>query len=142
MFRSRTITDWNPEDIVAWEAGNKYVARRNLIWSVIAEHIGLSVWTMWSVMVLFMPQSVYGFTAGDKFLLAATATLVGGCLRIPYTMATATFGGRNWTVFSALVLFIPTLGSMWLLAHPDSRCGRTWCVRRSPVSAAATSHRP
>lgn len=33
-------------------------------------------------------------------------------------MATATFGGRNWTVFSALVLFIPTLGSMWLLAHP------------------------
>ncbi|OKH85872.1 major facilitator transporter [Mycobacterium sp. ST-F2] len=118
MFRSRTITDWNPEDIVAWEAGNKFVARRNLIWSVIAEHIGLSVWTMWSVMVLFMPQSVYGFTAGDKFLLAATATLVGGCLRIPYTMATATFGGRNWTVFSALVLFIPTLGSMWLLAHP------------------------
>lgn len=118
MFRSRTITDWNPEDIVAWEAGNKYVARRNLIWSVIAEHIGLSVWTMWSVMVLFMPQSVYGFTAGDKFLLAATATLVGGCLRIPYTMATATFGGRNWTVFSALVLLIPTLGSMWLLAHP------------------------
>ena len=43
MFRSRTITDWNPEDIVAWEAGNKFVARRNLIWSVIAEHIGLSV---------------------------------------------------------------------------------------------------
>lgn len=118
MFRSRTISDWDPEDIVAWEAGNKNVARRNLTWSVIAEHIGLSVWTMWSVMVLFMPQSVYGFTAGDKFLLAATATLVGGCLRIPYTMATATFGGRNWTVFSALVLFIPTLGSMWLLAHP------------------------
>ncbi len=118
MFRSRTITDWDPEDIVAWEAGNKNVARRNLLWSVIAEHIGLSVWTMWSVMVLFMPQPVYGFTAGDKFLLAATATLVGGCLRIPYTMATATFGGRNWTVFSALVLFIPTLGSMWLLAHP------------------------
>ncbi|OBJ44001.1 MFS transporter [Mycolicibacterium mucogenicum] len=118
MFRSRTIADWDPEDIVAWEAGNKNIARRNLIWSVIAEHIGLSVWTMWSVMVLFMPQSVYGFTAGDKFLLAATATLVGGCLRIPYTMATATFGGRNWTIFSALVLFIPTLGSMWLLAHP------------------------
>ena len=118
MFRSRTITDWDPEDIARWEAGNKNVARRNLIWSVIAEHIGLSIWTMWSVMVLFMPQSVYGFTAGDKFLLAATATLVGGCLRIPYTMATATFGGRNWTVFSALVLLIPTLGSMWLLAHP------------------------
>jgi MFS transporter, NNP family, nitrate/nitrite transporter len=49
-------------------------------------------------MVLFMPEAVYGFTAGDKFLLGATATLVGACLRIPYTLATATFGGRNWSV--------------------------------------------
>ena len=60
MFRSRTITDWDPEDIVAWEAGNKNVARRNLLWSVIAEHIGLSIWTMWSVMVLFMPFAASG----------------------------------------------------------------------------------
>jgi MFS transporter, NNP family, nitrate/nitrite transporter len=36
-----------------------------------------------------MPQSVYGLTAGDKFLIAATATLVGSALRLPYTMATA-----------------------------------------------------
>ena len=115
---SHRIMEWDPEDVVAWEAGNKHVARRNLIWSVIAEHIGFSVWTLWSVMVLFMPESVYGFSAGDKFLLGATATLVGGCLRVPYTLATAAFGGRNWTVFSAFVLLIPTLGTMWLLAHP------------------------
>ncbi|OBF28300.1 MFS transporter [Mycobacterium sp. ACS1612] len=115
---SKRITDWDPEDIAAWEAGNKYVARRNLIWSVVAEHIGFSVWSLWSVMVLFMPESVYHFSAGDKFLLGATATLVGACLRIPYTLATATFGGRNWTVFSAFVLLIPTVGTMWLLAHP------------------------
>ncbi|BBY18313.1 nitrate/nitrite transporter [Mycolicibacterium litorale] len=115
---SHRITDWDPEDTVAWEAGNKNVARRNLIWSVAAEHIGFSVWSIWSVMVLFMPEAVYGFTAGDKFLLGATATLVGACLRIPYTLATATFGGRNWTVFSAFVLLIPTLGTMVLLANP------------------------
>ncbi|WP_101950752.1 NarK/NasA family nitrate transporter [Mycobacterium sp. 3519A] len=115
---SKRITDWDPEDVAAWEAGNKYVARRNLIWSVVAEHIGFSVWSLWSVMVLFMPESVYHFSAGDKFLLGATATLVGACLRIPYTLATATFGGRNWTVFSAFVLLIPTVGTMWLLAHP------------------------
>jgi NNP family nitrate/nitrite transporter-like MFS transporter len=115
---SHTITDWDPEDVVAWEAGNNFIARRNLIWSVAAEHIGFSVWSIWSVMVLFMPESVYGFSAGDKFLLGATATLVGACLRIPYTLATATFGGRNWTVFSAFVLLIPTLGTMWLLANP------------------------
>lgn len=113
-----TITDWDPEDTIAWEAGNKYVARRNLIWSVFAEHVGFSIWSIWSVMVLFMPESVYGFSAGDKFLLGATATLVGACLRIPYTLATATFGGRNWTVFSAFVLLIPTVGTMVLLANP------------------------
>lgn len=115
---SHRITDWDPEDTAAWEAGNKHIARRNLIWSVAAEHIGFSVWSIWSVMVLFMPESVYGFTAGDKFLLGATATLVGACLRIPYTLATATFGGRNWTVFSAFVLLIPTVGTMVLLANP------------------------
>ncbi|TFV57057.1 NarK/NasA family nitrate transporter [Mycobacterium sp. PS03-16] len=115
---SHRITDWDPEDTVAWEAGNKHIARRNLIWSVAAEHVGFSVWSIWSVMVLFMPESVYGFTAGDKFLLGATATLVGACLRIPYTLATATFGGRNWTVFSAFVLLIPTVGTMVLLANP------------------------
>ena len=115
---SNRITDWDPEDVSAWEAGNKNIARRNLIWSVAAEHIGFSVWSIWSVMVLFMPASVYHFSAGDKFLLGATATLVGACLRIPYTLATATFGGRNWTVFSAFVLLIPTVGTMWLLAHP------------------------
>jgi MFS transporter, NNP family, nitrate/nitrite transporter len=118
LARSHLLPDWDPEDTVAWEAGNKKIARRNLIWSVAAEHIGFSVWSIWSVMVLFMPASVYGFSAGDKFLLGATATLVGACLRFPYTFATARFGGRNWTIFSALVLLIPSVGTMVLLAHP------------------------
>lgn len=118
LGRSHVLSDWDPEDTVAWEAVNKQIARRNLIWSVAAEHIGFSIWSIWSVMVLFMPASVYGFSAGDKFLLGATATLVGGCLRFPYTFATARFGGRNWTIFSAFVLLIPTVGTMLLLAHP------------------------
>jgi NNP family nitrate/nitrite transporter-like MFS transporter len=116
--RSHVLSDWDPEDTAAWEAGNKRIARRNLIWSVVAEHIGFSIWSIWSVMVLFMPASMYGFSAGDKFLLGATATLVGACLRFPYTFATARFGGRNWTIFSALVLLIPTIGTMLLLANP------------------------
>ncbi len=116
--RSHVISEWDPEDVVAWEAGNKDIARRNLIWSVAAEHVGFSIWSIWSVMVLFMPASVYGFSAGDKFLLGATATLVGGCLRFPYTFATAKFGGRNWTIFSAVVLLIPTVGTIVLLANP------------------------
>ena len=114
----RTPFGLGPEDTVAWAGGRKKIVLRNLVWSVAAEHVGFSIWSIWSVMVLFMPASVYGFSAGDKFLLGATATLVGGCLRFPYTFATATFGGRNWTIFSALVLLIPTVGTMVLLANP------------------------
>ncbi len=118
MSRSCTITGWDPEDRSAWAAGGQAIARRNLLWSVAAEHVGFSVWSLWSVMVLFMPQPVYGLTAGDKFLVAATATLVGSALRLPYTMATARFGGRNWTVFSACVLAVPVVATIVVLAEP------------------------
>ena len=118
MGRAHRISNWDPEDVAAWEAGNKKTARRNLIWSVFAMHVGYSVWSIWSVMVLFMPRSVYGLSPADKLLLGATATLVGGCLRIPYALAVAKFGGRNWMVFSSLVLLIPTVGTIVLLANP------------------------
>lgn len=112
------ITDWNPEDTAAWEAGNKAIARRNLVCTIIADHAGFSVFALWSVMALFMPQAVYGFSAADKFLLGATATFVGGCARVPYSIAVAKFGGRNWTVFSSLVLLVPVVGTIVLLANP------------------------
>lgn len=118
VFASRTITDWDPEDTAAWEAGGSAIARRNLIWSVVAEHVGFSVWTLWSVMVLFMPSDVYGISAGDKFLIGAVATLTGSLLRFPYTLATSRFGGRNWTVFSAVVLTVPVMATIVLLANP------------------------
>ena len=118
MTRRHRIADWDPEDAAAWQAGNKVIARRNLIWSVLTMHVAFSIWYLWSVMVLFMPQSVYGFSPSDKLLLSATAALVGAVVRIPYTMATARFGGRNWAIFSSLVLLIPTVGAIVLLAHP------------------------
>jgi MFS transporter, NNP family, nitrate/nitrite transporter len=112
--RSRDIPYWDPEDLSAWEAGNNLIARRNLIFSVMTVHLGYSIWSLWSVMALFMPQDVYGFSAEDKLLLGTTATLVGACLRIPYALGTAIFGGRAGTIFSAFVLFIPTVGTMVL----------------------------
>ncbi|OWY82155.1 NarK/NasA family nitrate transporter, partial [Rhodococcus sp. BUPNP1] len=116
--RNHNIDRWDAEDVEAWEAGGKQVAKRNLIWSVIAEHVGFSVWSIWSVMVLFMPTEVYGIDAAGKFFLVAVPTLVGAILRIPYTVATARFGGRNWTIFSALVLLIPTIGALYLMLNP------------------------
>ena len=34
MGRDHRITDWNPEDTAAWEAGNSRIARRNLLCTV------------------------------------------------------------------------------------------------------------
>jgi MFS transporter, NNP family, nitrate/nitrite transporter len=118
MERPHHILHWDPEDLLAWEAGNKIIARRNLIWSVMSVHLGFSVWSLWPVIVLFMPPTGYGFSVGDKFLLTVVATLVGASVRLPYSLATVTFGSRNWTVFSTFVLLIPTVGTMIVLAHP------------------------
>lgn len=118
MTRSHVIEDWDPEDTAQWESGGRRTAMRNLYWSVFAEHVGFSVWTLFAVMVLFMPTDVYGLDAPDKFLVSAVVTLTGAFLRIPYTLATATFGGRNWTMFSAFVLLIPAGAMLWIMANP------------------------
>ncbi|MBV9320085.1 MAG: MFS transporter, partial [Mycobacterium sp.] len=115
---NRLISGWDPEDLHAWNNGGRNVARRNLIWSIFAEHIGFSVWSIWSVMVLFMPQNVYHIDAAGKFYLVAVPTLVGALLRLPYTTAVARFGGRNWTTVSALALLIPLTLTWWFMVHP------------------------
>ena len=112
------ISGWDPEDLDAWNSGGSKIARRNLIWSIFAEHIGFSVWSIWSVMVLFMPQNVYHIDAAGKFYLVAVPTLVGGLLRLPYTTAVARFGGRNWTIVSALLLLIPLTLTWWFMVNP------------------------
>lgn len=120
LTRSRDIEHWDAEDVDAWEAGGKDIARRNLIWSVVAEHVGFSVWSIWSVMVLFMPQNIFHIDAAGKFYLVAMPTLVGAVMRVFYTVAPAKFGGRNWTVVSALLLFIPTVLTLWAMTTPGT----------------------
>lgn len=120
LTRSHDIEHWDAEDVDAWEAGGKNIARRNLIWSVFAEHVGFSVWSIWSVMVLFMPTDVFHIDTAGKFFLGAVPTLVGGLLRIPYTVATAKFGGRNWTIFSALALLVPVLLTLYFINQPGT----------------------
>jgi NNP family nitrate/nitrite transporter-like MFS transporter len=104
----RWIDDWRPEDPVFWRNGGSKIARRNLIFSIFAEHVGFSVWTLWSVLVLFLgPQ--YGIDPAGKFLLTAAPALLGSAVRLPYTFAVAKFGGRNWTIVSAGLLVVPAL---------------------------------
>ncbi|GIE91704.1 nitrate/nitrite transporter [Actinoplanes regularis] len=112
--RGHWIDDWRPEDPTFWANGGARIARRNLIFSIFSEHIGFSVWSLWSVMVLFLgPQ--YGFDPAQKFLLTAVPTLVGAGLRIPYTFAVARFGGRNWTIVSASLLLIPSILAAFMI---------------------------
>jgi NNP family nitrate/nitrite transporter-like MFS transporter len=116
--RGRWIDHWEPEDPGFWEKTGKRVANRNLLFSIFAEHIGFSMWTIWSVLVLFMGKA-YAIDPAGKFLLVSLPSLIGALIRIPYTMGPARFGGRNWTIVSALVLLIPTVLAI-IVMHPGT----------------------
>src|SRR6478735_6617636 len=114
------ISDWRPEDEAFWNATGKTIARRNLIWSIVAEHIGFSVWLIWSIVTTKLPQAGFHYTTDQLFQLVAVPGLIGALMRFPYTFAVTTFGGRNWTIFSAAVLFIPTLSLAYFVGRPDT----------------------
>jgi NNP family nitrate/nitrite transporter-like MFS transporter len=117
------IADWNPEDEKYWEAKGKVVARRNLIWSIVAEHIGFSIWLIWSIVATKLPQAGFHYTTDQLFQLVALPGLIGSLMRFPYTFAVPVFGGRNWTIVSATLLFIPTLLLAWFVTQPDTSFG-------------------
>jgi NNP family nitrate/nitrite transporter-like MFS transporter len=121
MSKSPTwISDWNPEDETFWNSAGRTIARRNLIWSIVAEHIGFSVWLIWSIVATKLPQAGFHYTTDELFQLVALPGLIGSLMRFPYTFAVTTFGGRNWTIFSAAVLFIPTLSLAYFVSHPET----------------------
>ncbi len=118
--RNTWISKWNPEDEKFWEAGGKFVARRNLIWSIVAEHLGFSIWLIWSIVATKLPQAGFHYTTDQLFQLVALPGLIGSLIRFPYTFAVTTFGGRNWTIFSATVLFIPIIALAYFVTRPDT----------------------
>ncbi|OLR90157.1 MFS transporter [Actinokineospora bangkokensis] len=118
----RWIEHWEPENAEFWERTGRKVARRNLVWSILAEHLGFSIWVLWSVVVLNLSNAGFGggtpFTASELFWLTALPNLVGSALRIPYTFAVPRFGGRLWTMISAALLFVPT-AALAAMVHFD-----------------------
>jgi NNP family nitrate/nitrite transporter-like MFS transporter len=115
------ISDWDPENQKFWESTGKFIAKRNLIWSIVAEHIGFSVWLIWSIVATKLPQAGFHYTTDQLFQLVALPGLIGSLIRFPYTFAVTTFGGRNWTIISAALLFIPTIALSYFATQPDTQ---------------------
>jgi NNP family nitrate/nitrite transporter-like MFS transporter len=122
----RWIDRWEPEDEAFWKTTGRRIARRNLAFSVFAEHLGFSIWVLWTVVVINLANVGINLSLGDQFLLTAVPTLIGSLLRIPYSFAVSRFGGRAWTAFSASLLLVPCLllavlvPSAWLAHQPHA----------------------
>ena len=119
----RWIEHWEPEDEQFWETTGRSVARKNLLLSIFAEHLGFSVWVLWTIVVINLGNAGFDLSLAEQFWLIAVPNLIGSTLRIPYTFAVPRFGGRLWTTISASLLLVPTLllatvvPSGWLAAQ-------------------------
>lgn len=135
----RWLHDWNPEDERFWAARGRRIATKNLVFSILAEHLGFSIWVLWTVLVVNLPNAGIELSLAEQFWLTAVPNLVGSFLRIPYTFAVARFGGRAWTCVSALLLLVPALlvalvvPSGWLAAQDQGT--RFWVL----LACAATA---
>jgi NNP family nitrate/nitrite transporter-like MFS transporter len=116
--RGRWIDHWEPDNERFWAQTGRRVARRNLIWSIFTEHIGFCVWLLWSIAVLKLAKAGIELSVGQVLWLTTLPNLVGSALRIPYTFAPARFGGRNWTIVSAMLLLIPCALFVYAIEHP------------------------
>jgi NNP family nitrate/nitrite transporter-like MFS transporter len=114
------IDHWEPEDAEFWEKTGRRIARRNLIWSIVAENLGFSIWLIWSVTATKLPKVGFHYGTDQLFNLVALPGLIGALMRFPYAFAVPRFGGRNWTIVSAVLLFVPTVLLAILVNRPDT----------------------
>jgi NNP family nitrate/nitrite transporter-like MFS transporter len=103
------IDVWDPEDESFWERTGRRIAGKNLAWSVFAEHLGFSIWVLWTILVINLSHAGIVLSLPEQFALTALPNLIGSALRLPYTFAVPRFGGRAWTTVSASLLLLPAL---------------------------------
>jgi NNP family nitrate/nitrite transporter-like MFS transporter len=108
LTRGRWIDRWTPEDPAFWAQRGERIARKNLLFSVLAENLGFSVWVLWTIVVINLANVGIELSLAEAFWLTAVPNLIGAALRLPYTFAVPRFGGRAWTTFSASLLLVPT----------------------------------
>jgi NNP family nitrate/nitrite transporter-like MFS transporter len=117
------IDGWDAENHGQWNSVGKAIAKRNLQWSIACEFLGFVVWQLWSISVVYLPAAGFTFSTSQLFWLISMPSLVGATLRIPYTFMVPRFGGRNWTIISALLLLIPSVGLALCVSDPGTPFG-------------------
>ena len=116
--QGRWIEDWRPDDERFWNETGKRVARRNLVWSIFTEHLGFCVWLLWSIAVINLGTVGVTLDVGQQLWLTTVPNLVGAFMRVPYTIGPARFGGRNFTIISALLLLLPCALFVYAIENP------------------------
>nr|WP_255557108.1 MFS transporter [Paeniglutamicibacter sp. Y32M11] len=114
----RWIHNWDAENPVFWNAIGRTTAKTNLYWSIFAEFLGFVIWQLFAVVAVYLPAAGFNLNNNQLFWLISMPSLVGATLRIPYTFMVARFGGRNWTIVSALLLLIPAGGLALAVSNP------------------------
>ena len=117
---SQVLARWNPEDPVFWEAEGRGIANRNLWISIASLSLAFSVWMVWSVVVVNLPNAGFRFSTEELFWLSALPALCGATLRMFYSFMVPIFGGRRWTAASTASLLLPTVGIGVALQDPTT----------------------
>src|ERR1041385_1341957 len=118
--RNTWISDWRPNDEAFWKNTGKAIAQRNLIWSIFAEHLGFSIWLVWSIVATKLPQAGFKYTTDELFQLVALPGLIGSLMRFPSRLVATPFRGRNWTIIGAAVLSPPPVALAYFVTQPDT----------------------
>lgn len=108
---AKDIEQWDPEDQVAWDAGGKKIAFRNLWISIPCLLCGFAVWMFWSIITVQMLNIGFPFTQDQLFTVSAIAGLSGATLRIPSSFFIRIAGGRNTIFLTTAFLMIPAFGT-------------------------------
>lgn len=116
----RVINDWRPEDAAFWSDTGRRVANRNLWISIPNLLLAFSVWMVWSMVVVKLPDIGFTYSKDQLFWLASLPALSGATLRIFYSFLPSIVGGRRFTAISSASLLVPAIGIGMAVQDPST----------------------
>ena len=67
ILKGGWIDDWDPEDELFWETRGKRIAKKNLAFSIFAEHLGFSIWVLWTIIVINLTNAGFTLSLSEQF---------------------------------------------------------------------------